>query len=115
MPKIRTSTAPKSQPGMSKAGKGHVIQGNTRVGQKRAHDESQYRFPTDDSVWDNDFEGETEEIVGEYDPSEGFPSVSRQGSGAGASGGESKKRSKSGGFESMGFSYPGYKGIKQKG
>ena len=32
-----------------------------------------------------------------------------------AQGGKGKKKSKSGGFESMGFSYPVYRGIKMKG
>ena len=87
------------------------------AGKKRTQSElgSQIQFPADDSLWDGDLGGEEEQLVGEFDPSEGFPSVSRQGTGPGASESENKKRSKSGGFESMGFSYPVYKGIKNKG
>jgi ATP-dependent RNA helicase DDX54/DBP10 len=33
----------------------------------------------------------------------------------GTAGSDAKKKSKSGGFESMGFDYPVFKGIKQKG
>ncbi len=82
---------------------------------KRVHSElqSEDRFAPRESSWDN-YGGE-EEGDGDYDPNEGFPSVSRQGNAAAGASGENKKRSKSGGFESMGFSYPVYKGIKQKG
>ena len=71
----------------------------------------------DSDGWDEEANRD-DEVDGNFDPNEGFPSVSRNGTGTaivGDSASGSKKKSKSGGFESMGFSYPVYKGIKNKG
>ena len=47
---------------------------------------------------------------------EAFPSIANTAGGEGGAGaGAGGKKKKSGGFESMGFSYPVYKGIKGSG
>ena len=58
---------------------------------------------------------------GDFNTQEGFPSVGKRAGSGGAlddedaQAGKGKKKAKSGGFESMGFSYPVYRGIKMKG
>jgi len=69
---------------------------------------------------DEEEEEEEEDI---FNSQEGFPSVGKGKGGAKVGDddeedtqtGKGKKKAKSGGFESMGFCYPVYRGIKMKG
>ena len=92
-------------------------------GEEETEQQSASRDHDDDDEEEDDEEEEEEE--GEkggfgdiFNPKEGFPGVGKAIGGKDDDEGlqtKKGKKAKSGGFESMGFSYPVYRGIKMKG